>query len=109
MNKAFPAEMATALWYVTRGRAELRPTPLPPVGPGDAVDVEDPVLVRLVAEVQQVADHLALPFGQGEPQLLADDGFPAEEVAPLQGAGQVAKNPIPPTLWSYNDKVQDYP
>jgi dipeptide transport system substrate-binding protein len=26
----------------------------------------------------------------------------------FQGAGQVAKNPIPPTLWSYNDKVQDY-
>lgn len=28
--------------------------------------------------------------------------------AVYQGAGQVAKNPIPPTLWSYNDKVQDY-
>jgi dipeptide transport system substrate-binding protein len=27
----------------------------------------------------------------------------------FQGAGQVAKNPIPPTLWSYNDRVQDYP
>jgi len=25
-----------------------------------------------------------------------------------QGAGQLAKNPIPPTLWSYNDKVKDY-
>ncbi|CAG1016586.1 Periplasmic dipeptide transport protein [Burkholderiaceae bacterium] len=29
--------------------------------------------------------------------------------AVYQGAGQVAKNPIPPTLWSYNDKVKDYP
>ena len=28
--------------------------------------------------------------------------------AVFQGAGAVAKNPIPPTLWSYNDKVQDY-
>ena len=27
----------------------------------------------------------------------------------FQGAGQIAKNPIPPTLWSYNDKVVDYP
>ena len=27
----------------------------------------------------------------------------------FQGAGQVAKNPIPPTLWSYNDKITDYP
>jgi dipeptide transport system substrate-binding protein len=26
-----------------------------------------------------------------------------------QGAGQVAKNPIPPTMWSYNDKIKDYP
>ncbi len=25
-----------------------------------------------------------------------------------QGAGQSAKNLIPPTLWSYNDKIQDY-
>ena len=29
--------------------------------------------------------------------------------AVYQGQGQVAKNPIPPTLWSYNDAVQDYP
>ncbi len=27
----------------------------------------------------------------------------------FQGAGQAAKNPIPPTMWSYNDKVKDYP
>jgi dipeptide transport system substrate-binding protein len=26
-----------------------------------------------------------------------------------QGAGEVAKNPIPPTMWSYNNKVKDYP
>ncbi|WP_414648766.1 ABC transporter substrate-binding protein [Collimonas sp.] len=25
-----------------------------------------------------------------------------------QGAGQAAKNPIPPTLWGYNDKIKDY-
>ena len=29
--------------------------------------------------------------------------------AVFQGAGAPAKNPIPPTLWSYNDKVSDYP
>src|SRR6185295_10168372 len=28
--------------------------------------------------------------------------------AVFQGAGQTAKNPIPPTLWSYNDKIKDY-
>ena len=27
----------------------------------------------------------------------------------FQGAGKVAKNPIPPTIWSYNEKTQDYP
>lgn len=27
--------------------------------------------------------------------------------AVFQGAGQVAKNPIPPTMWSYNDAIQD--
>ena len=25
------------------------------------------------------------------------------------GAGRAAKNPIPPTIWSYNDAVKDYP
>ncbi len=29
--------------------------------------------------------------------------------AVFQGAGKVAKNPIPPTIWSYNDAVEDYP
>ena len=29
--------------------------------------------------------------------------------AVFQGAGKVAKNPLPPTLWSYNDSVEDYP
>src|SRR5215217_1565161 len=37
MNKALPDHPATALWYVTRGRAELRPSALPPVGSQDAV------------------------------------------------------------------------
>jgi len=27
----------------------------------------------------------------------------------FQGAGTVAKNPIPPIIWSYNDAVEDYP
>jgi dipeptide transport system substrate-binding protein len=29
--------------------------------------------------------------------------------AVYRGAGTVAKNPIPPTLWSYNDDVEEYP
>jgi dipeptide transport system substrate-binding protein len=29
--------------------------------------------------------------------------------AVFQGAGTIAKNPLPPTLWSYNDAVEDYP
>jgi dipeptide transport system substrate-binding protein len=28
--------------------------------------------------------------------------------AVFQGAGKVAKNPIPPTIWSYNENVEDY-
>ncbi|GAB4347982.1 MAG: ABC transporter substrate-binding protein [Gammaproteobacteria bacterium] len=29
--------------------------------------------------------------------------------AVFQGAGKVAKNPIPPTIWSYNESTKDYP
>ena len=29
--------------------------------------------------------------------------------AVFQGAGKIAKNPIPATIWSYNDSIEDYP
>lgn len=29
--------------------------------------------------------------------------------AVFQGAGKAAKNPLPPTIWSYNEAVKDYP
>lgn len=29
--------------------------------------------------------------------------------AVFQGAGKAAKNPMPSTIWSYNDSIQDYP
>ena len=29
--------------------------------------------------------------------------------AVYQGEGMIAKNPFPPTIWSYNDAVEDYP
>jgi dipeptide transport system substrate-binding protein len=29
--------------------------------------------------------------------------------AVFQGSGKAAKNPIPPTMWSYNEAVNDYP
>jgi len=29
--------------------------------------------------------------------------------AVYRGAGVIAKNPIPPTMWSYNDGIKDYP
>ena len=29
--------------------------------------------------------------------------------AVFQGAGKAAKNPIPPTIWSYNENTKDYP
>ena len=29
--------------------------------------------------------------------------------AVFQGAGNAAKNPLPPTLWGYNEEIQDYP
>ena len=28
--------------------------------------------------------------------------------AVFQGSGKIAKNPIPPTIWSYNDDIKDY-
>lgn len=52
-----------------------------------------------VKEFQDVRVRQALSMAMNK-QAIMDAVF--------QGSGKIAKNPIPPTIWSYNDKVKDY-
>ena len=52
---------------------------------------------------------LVAPFDKPEVRRALNQAVNKEAIieAVFQGTGQVAKNPIPPTMWSYNDAVED--
>ncbi|WP_110670112.1 ABC transporter substrate-binding protein [Salinicola halophilus] len=51
------------------------------------------------------------PFDQPEVRKALNMAINKEAIidAVFQGAGEVAKNPIPPTMWSYNDAIENDP
>ena len=51
------------------------------------------------------------PFGDKRVRQALNMAINKEAIidAVFQGAGKVAKNPIPPTIWSYNQATEDYP
>src|SRR4051812_48122887 len=53
------------------------------VGTGNLVDVKDAIVGGVLAEAQEFSQRLLLPGGQGQAQLVADDGLPPQEVSLL--------------------------
>ena len=51
------------------------------------------------------------PFGDKRVRQAINMAIDREAIteAVFAGAGTIAKNPLPPTMWSYNDAVKDYP
>ncbi|WP_310620235.1 ABC transporter substrate-binding protein [Flexibacterium corallicola] len=49
------------------------------------------------------------PFDNPKVRRALNSGINKQAIldAVFQGAGKVAKNPLPPTIWSYNDQVED--
>ncbi len=75
----------------------------------------DPMLV-LVKQPSLNVGYLAMnmekpPFDNLKVRLAINHAFNKAEIIEslYQGTGIPAKNPIPPTLWSYDDTIEDYP
>ncbi|HEY8381768.1 MAG TPA: ABC transporter substrate-binding protein [Microvirga sp.] len=84
--------------------------------PGDAARIAaDPTLTLMRQEGLNIG-YMALntsrpPFTDVRVRRAINMAIEKDAIieAVYQGAGVVAKNPVPPTLWSYNVDVRDYP
>jgi dipeptide transport system substrate-binding protein len=94
------------------GECHVAPYP----NPADLADLKaDPNLQVMEQEGLNVGylayNTLQAPFDKVEVRKALNMAINKQAImdAVFQGAGQIAKNPIPPTMWSYNDEIQDDP
>jgi dipeptide transport system substrate-binding protein len=84
--------------------------------PADLADLKaDPNLQVMEQEGLNVGylayNTLQPPFDKAEVRKALNMAINKQSImdAVFQGAGQIAKNPIPPTMWSYSDEIKDDP
>jgi dipeptide transport system substrate-binding protein len=84
--------------------------------PGDAAQIENNPALKLMRQEGLNIGYLSMnasrkPFNDVRLRRAVNMAIDKKSIvdAVYQGAGAIAKNPIPPTLWSYNDDVKDYP
>jgi dipeptide transport system substrate-binding protein len=94
------------------GECHVAPYP----NPADLADLKaDPNLQVMEQEGLNVGylayNTLQAPFDKAEVRKALNMAINKQAImdAVFQGAGQIAKNPIPPTMWSYNDEIKDDP
>jgi dipeptide transport system substrate-binding protein len=84
--------------------------------PGDRARIEADPELRFLAQEGFNIGYLAMnalrpPFDDMRVRRAVNMAIDKAAIieAVYGGAGVVAKNPIPPTLWSYNDEIKNYP
>lgn len=84
--------------------------------PEDLVLVHSDRTLELVMQPSLNIGYLAMnmdkpPFGNLKVRLAINHAFNKADIIHklYQGTGIPAKNPIPPSLWSYDDTIEDYP
>ena len=92
-------------------------TPSPDVNGGGVVNILDLVIVANIigdGKTETMPSDNTLIFGRGGDSITLDPSQVLDGEADIierlyQGTGIPAKNPIPPTLWGYDDSIEDYP
>jgi dipeptide transport system substrate-binding protein len=89
---------------------------MPSPNPADLAEMEKNPEVTVVSQAGLNTGYLAFntakkPFDDVRVRRAINMAVNKQAIldAVYQGTGQAAKNPIPPTIWSYNDSIKDYP
>ena len=95
---------------LTAGECHITPYP----NPADIESLKSNEALNVMEQEGLNVGYLAYntqqaPFDKAEVRKALNMAINKDAIldAVFQGAGQAAKNPIPPTMWSYNDAVED--
>ncbi len=107
---AITTDAAVRLQKLKAGECHVMPYP----APADIASIASDDNLNLMQQEGLNVGYLAYntqvpPFDKPEVRKALNMAINKEAIldAVFQGAGQAAKNPIPPTMWSYNNAVED--
>ena len=113
-NLVFAITPDASVRYQKLQAGECHVMPYP--NPADLDAMESDENVNLMQQEGLNVGYLAYntqvePFDQVEVRKALNMAIDKQAIIDVvfQGSGTAAKNPIPPTIWSYNDEVEDYP
>ncbi len=113
-NLIFAITPDASVRYAKLKAGECHVMPYP--NPADVQAMEQDPTIELLSQEGLNVGYLAFnvekePFGDPRVRRALNMAIDKQAIidAVFQGAGRIAKNPLPPTLWSYNEEVEDYP
>lgn len=107
---AITPDAAVRIQKLKAGECHVAPYPAPADVAGLKADTSLTVMEQAGLNVAYLAYNTSVaPFDNVNVRKALNMAINKQALmdAVYQGTGQIAKNPIPPTMWSYNDAVQD--
>ncbi len=108
---AIAKDPAVRLAKLRAGECQIAPYPTPADLPGIKADANLQVLTQPGLNIAYLAfNNQKAPFTDVRVRQAINQAIDKKAIldAVYQGAGQPAKNLIPPTLWGYNDAIEDW-
>jgi dipeptide transport system substrate-binding protein len=107
---AITPDAAVRVQKLNAGECHVMPYPAPADIEALKADPNLTVMEQAGLNVAYLAYNTTMaPFDKPEVRKALNKAINKQAIidAVFQGTGQIAKNPIPPTMWSYNDAVED--